>query len=37
MSGIAGGGVPFPEGYPEIGFAIFDPGNFFLDLSRYDP
>jgi hypothetical protein len=27
--------VPFPEGYLEIGFGIFDPGNFFPDLSTY--
>jgi HEPN domain-containing protein len=24
--------VPSPEGYLEIGFRIFDPGNFFPDL-----
>ncbi len=33
MFSIAGRGVPFPEGYLEIGFGIFDPGNFFPDLS----
>ena len=30
---IAGRGVPFPEGYSEIEFGIFDPGNFILDSA----
>jgi hypothetical protein len=33
MFGIAGRRVPFVEGYLEIGFGIFDLGNFFPDLS----
>jgi hypothetical protein len=31
MFGVAGGGVPVAEGYREIGFAILEPWNFFLD------
>ena len=33
MFGIAIRSVPCPEGYLEIGFCIFDPANFFPDLS----
>ena len=28
-----GGYKAVTEGYSEIGFGIFEPGNFFLDLS----
>jgi hypothetical protein len=37
MFNIAGRGVSFPEGYLEIGLGIFDPRNFFPDLSTYEP
>ena len=36
LFGIAGRGVPYPEGYLEIGFGIFDPGNFFLDSGHIE-
>ncbi|MGA9754267.1 MAG: hypothetical protein WBV23_03910 [Desulfobaccales bacterium] len=29
--------MPFAEGYLEIGFCIFDLGNFISDLSTYGP
>jgi hypothetical protein len=37
MFGIAGWGVPFAEEYLETGLGIFDPANYFPDLSTYGP